>query len=134
MNKITIYQVFTRLFGNKVQQNKSNGTIEENGCGKMNDFTPKALQEIKSMGFSHIWYTGIIEHATTTDYSSYGIPKDYPEVVKGNAGSPYAVKDYYDIDPDLAVDVTKRMSEFEALVERTHKGCKTQWNSRFWRK
>jgi len=73
------------------------------------------------MGVSHIWYTGIIRHATQTDYTSYGIPCQHPAVVKGKAGSPYAITDYYDIDPDLAVDVEKRMQEFEALVERTHK-------------
>ncbi len=120
MEKIIIYQIFTRLFGNKNRNNIKNGTIEENGCGKLNDFTPKALQEIKQLGISHIWYTGIIEHALTTDYSQYNISKDYPEVVKGKAGSPYAIKDYYDINPDLAEDVENRMSEFENLVQRTH--------------
>ena len=73
------------------------------------------------MGVSHIWYTGVIRHATQTDYSAYGIPRQHPAVVKGRAGSPYAVTDYYDIDPDLATDVNKRMQEFERLVERTHK-------------
>ena len=73
------------------------------------------------MGVSHIWYTGIIRHATQTDYSAYGIPENHPAIVKGKAGSPYAITDYYDIDPDLAVDVEKRMEEFEDLIERTHK-------------
>ena len=73
------------------------------------------------MGVSHIWYTGIIRHATMTDYSQYGIPRQHPAVVKGRAGSPYAITDYYDIDPDLAVNVEKRMEEFLKLVERTHK-------------
>ncbi|TLX72000.1 alpha-amylase [Labilibacter sediminis] len=120
MDKIIIYQVLTRLFGNKNQTNKKNGSIEENGCGKLNDFTPKALQEIKALGISHIWYTGIIEHAITTDYSQYNISSDFPEVVKGKAGSPYAIKDYYDVNPDLATDVPNRIQEFEQLVERTH--------------
>jgi glycosidase len=87
----------------------------------MNDFTPTTLKKIREMGVSHIWYTGVIRHATQTDYSAYGIPKNHPAVVKGKAGSPYAIADYYDIDPDIAVDVNKRMKEFEALVERTHK-------------
>lgn len=86
----------------------------------MDDFTEQALHKIKELGATHIWYTGLIAHATQTDYSAYGIPKDHPSVVKGKAGSPYAIKDYYDIDPDLAVHVDKRMEEFEALVKRTH--------------
>ena len=119
--KIVIYQIFTRLYGNRNTTRKEGGTIEENGCGKLNDFTPSTLKKIREMGVSHIWYTGIIRHATQTDYSAYGIPRQHPAVVKGRAGSPYAITDYYDIDPDLATDVNKRMQEFEQLVERTHK-------------
>lgn len=115
-----IYQVFTRLFGNNNNRCIHHGNLQENGCGKMADFTMKALQEIRKLGATHIWYTGIIEHATQTDYRRYNIRPDHPAVVKGKAGSPYAIKDYYDIDPDLAQDVPERMKEFEALVERTH--------------
>ena len=121
MEKIVIYQIFTRLYGNKNETRKQGGTIEENGCGKLNDFTPAVLKRISQMGVSHIWYTGVIRHATMTDYTRYGIPRQHPAVVKGRAGSPYAITDYYDVDPDLAVDVEKRMQEFEQLVERTHK-------------
>ncbi|MEG2150772.1 MAG: alpha-amylase family glycosyl hydrolase [Bacteroidaceae bacterium] len=119
--KIIIYQVFTRLFGNTNNHCTHNGTIAENGCGKMADFTSKTLDEIKKLGITHIWYTGIIEHATQTDYTKQGIVSDHPAVVKGKAGSPYAIKDYYDVDPDLAVKVSNRMKEFEELVERTHR-------------
>ena len=118
--KMIIYQVFTRLFGNNNNRCIHHGNLQENGCGKMVDFTMKALQEIRKLGATHIWYTGIIEHATQTDYRRYNIRPDHPAVVKGKAGSPYAIKDYYDIDPDLAQDVPERMKEFEALVERTH--------------
>ena len=121
MEKIVIYQIFTRLYGNKNETRKQGGTIEENGCGKLNDFTPAVLKRISQMGVSHIWYTGVIRHATMTDYTRYGIPRQHPAVVKGRAGSPYAITDYYDVDPDRAVDVEKRMQEFEQLVERTHK-------------
>ena len=100
--------------------NKYNGSIDENGCGKFNSFTNKALKEIKNLGITHVWYTGIIEHATQTDYSAFGIKKDHEAVVKGKAGSPYAIKDYYDVDPDLAINVDNRMAEFESLVKRTH--------------
>ena len=120
-SKIIIYQVFTRLYGNKNTTRKENGSLVENGCGKLNDFTPTTLKKIRAMGVSHIWYTGVIRHATQTDYTAYGIPRQHPAVVKGRAGSPYAITDYYDIDPDLAVDVPHRMAEFEALVERSHK-------------
>lgn len=118
--KIIIYQVFTRLFGNNNAHCSNNGTLAENGCGKMSDFTTKALNEIKSLGITHIWYTGIIEHATQTDYRRYNIRPDHPAIVKGKAGSPYAIKDYYDVDPDLANDVPERMKEFEDLMLRTH--------------
>ncbi len=120
-NKMVIYQVFTRLYGNRCQTRKPFGTIEENGSGKMNDFSPSVLKQIREMGITHVWYTGIIRHATTTDYSRFGIPQQHPAVVKGKAGSPYAITDYYDVDPDLAVNVGKRMEEFEKLVNRTHR-------------
>jgi glycosidase len=122
-NKLTIYQLLPRLFGNTNQTNKFYGSIEENGVGKFNDINDKALQEIKKMGFTHVWYTGVIEHATMTDYSPFGIKPDDPDVVKGRAGSPYAVKDYYDVDPDLAVDVPNRMKEYEALIGRSHQNA-----------
>lgn len=124
-NKIVIYQVLPRLFGNDNSHCINDGNIHQNGCGKLKDFDNKALTEIKKLGITHIWYTGIIEHATQTNYQKYNIVADHPAIVKGKAGSPYAIKDYYDVDPDLASDVTKRMSEFEALVKRTHaKGMK----------
>lgn len=119
--KIIIYQVFTRLFGSNAVKPVKNGDKKQNGCGRMADFTAKALEEIKQLGATHIWYTGIIEHATQTDYTEFGIAADHPQVVKGKAGSPYAIKDYYDIDPDLATKVDQRMKEFENLVVRTHK-------------
>ncbi|HNU41437.1 MAG TPA: alpha-amylase family glycosyl hydrolase, partial [Cyclobacteriaceae bacterium] len=118
--KPVIYQMMTRLFGNKSTTNKPYGTLQENGVGKLNDITEAALQGIKELGVTHVWYTGVIEHALLTDYSQYGIATDDADVVKGRAGSPYAIKDYYDINPDLAVDVKNRMAEFEALVSRTH--------------
>jgi glycosidase len=120
VDKLIIYQIFTRLFGNQNITNLTNGSRDENGVGKFNDINNEALRSIKQFGASHVWYTGIIEHATQTDYSADGISPDDPNVVKGKAGSPYAVKDYYDVDPDLAVSVPDRMAEFEALVQRTH--------------
>jgi glycosidase len=119
--KIVVYQVFTRLFGNKNTNNKPWGTIEENGVGKFNDFTNKALQEIKDLGVSYIWYTGVPHHAVIRDYTAIGVSDDDPDVVKGRAGSPYAVKDYYNVNPDLAVDPANRLQEFDSLVVRTHK-------------
>ena len=118
--KIIIYQVFTRLFGNRNTTRVPNGTLRVNGTGKMSDFDAERLRRIHGMGFTHVWYTGVIRHATATDYSKHGIPRQHPSVVKGVAGSPYAITDYYDIDPDLADDIDQRMSEFQQLVERTH--------------
>ncbi len=119
-NKLVIYQLFPRLFGNKVALNKPYGTLAENGCGKFADVTDKALDEIKKLGISHIWYTGVIEHASMTAHPEAGIAADDADVVKGRAGSPYAIKDYYDVDPDLALDAKNRMAEYEALIKRTH--------------
>lgn len=119
--KPIIYQLLPRLFTNSNPTCVPNGTISQNGCGKMNQITESVLQSIKELGVTHVWYTGIIEHATKTDYSDNGIlPPDNPHVVKGEAGSPYAIKDYYDVDPDLAESVPDRMKEFEQLVARTH--------------
>ncbi|MDR2233822.1 MAG: alpha-amylase [Tannerella sp.] len=119
-NKVIIYQVLPRLFGNRNTSHIKNGTLSENGTGKFSDFTPDVLSEIKKLGITHIWYTGVIEHASTTDYTSFGIHKCHHAVVKGEAGSPFAIIDYYDVDPDLADDVMNRMQEFQALVTRTH--------------
>ena len=121
INKIIIYQVLPRLFGNDNRTQEPNGSIQTNGCGKMGDFTQRALEQIRALGATHIWYTGIIEHATQTDNSIYGIPSDAEGIVKGRAGSPYAIKDYYDIDPDIATSIPARMKEFEGLLKRTHK-------------
>ncbi len=118
--KIVVYQVFTRLFGNTNTTNKPWGTLAQNGVGKFNDFTDKALSKIKDLGVTHIWYTGVPHHDVITDYTEFGISNDDPDVVKGRAGSPYAVKDYYNVNPDLAVNVANRLQEFEALIERTH--------------
>ena len=119
--KPVIYQIFVRLFGNRNEQVRSYGTISQNGCGKFDDITETALNSLRDFGVTHVWYTGVIEHAVAADYSDFGIINDYPEIVKGRAGSPYAIKDYFDVDPDLANDVAQRMQEFESLVDRTHK-------------
>lgn len=117
--KISVYQVLVRLFDNPNSTNKVGGTILENGVGKMNAFSTRALEEIKGLGCTHIWYTGLLEHATKSTFE--GITPHHPAVVKGRAGSPYAITDYYDIAPELASTPQQRMDEFESLVERTHR-------------
>lgn len=119
-NKYNIYQVFTRLFGNKKSVNTPWGSAEQNGLGKFSDFTDHALAEIQKLGITHIWYTGVPHHALVRDYTQYGIHNDHPSVVKGRAGSPYAVKDYYSVNPDLADNPEQRNEEFAALIRRTH--------------
>ena len=118
--KIIIYQLLPRLFGNRNQTRKANGSLLENGAGKLNDLDAPHLRLIHEMGFTHVWLTGVIRHATTTDYSQHKIPRQHASVVKGLAGSPYAIVDYYDIDPDLATNIDQRMEEFEELVARIH--------------
>ena len=117
--KLFIYQLLPRLFGNQHPTNLRDGSIEENGCGSFNDIPTSLLEKIKESGYTHVWYIGVLAHASATDYSAYGIPKQCPEIVKGKAGS-LRVRDYYDVDPDLAEDVPNRMKEFEELVVRTH--------------
>ena len=112
MNKPIIYQLFPRLFGNYNETRKHNGTKEENGCGRFVDINERALQAIVDLGATHVWYTGVIRHATA-EYN-------HPAITKGLAGSPYAITDYYDVDPDLAKNTAKRMQEFEDLIKRTH--------------
>ena len=112
INKPIIYQLFPRLFGNYNETRKHNGSKEENGCGRFVDINERALKAIVDLGVTHVWYTGVIRHATAT--------YNHPAITKGKAGSPYAITDYYDVDPDLAKDEAKRMQEFEALVQRTH--------------
>ena len=120
MGKKVIYQIFTRVCCNSTNRNVPFGSITENGCGKMNSYTPTVLKELKSMGITHIWFTGLIAHASRTGYSESGIPESHRSTVKGEAGSPYAIRDYYDIDPDLAESVPDRMQEFKGLVRRVH--------------
>lgn len=119
--KIVIYQAFTRLFGNSNPTNQPWASAAVNGVGKFNDFNDAALQALRELGVSHLWLTGVPHHALIADYSAIGISADDPDVVKGRAGSPYAVKDYYSVNPDLAVDPAKRMDEFKALLQRAHR-------------
>ena len=119
--KPVIYQLLPRLYTNYCPTPVHNGTLEQNGSGKLNAITDRVLRDIRSLGTTHVWYTGVIEHAHDADYTSYGIPRHNRHVIKGHAGSPYAITDYYDIDPDLAVDVDRRMDVFDALVGRTQK-------------
>jgi len=111
--KPIIYQLFPRTFTNYNETRRKNGSREENGCGKFQEITAKALESIRDLGATHVWYTGVIRHATAE--------RNNPTITKGKAGSPYAITDYYDVDPDLAVDESKRMAEYESLIRRTHK-------------
>ena len=112
MNKPIIYQLVPRLFSNFNETRKRCGTIEENGCGKLEDINECALRSIVDLGATHVWYTGVIRHATAA--------RNNPAITKGQAGSPYAITDYYDVDPDLAKNESKRMAELESLIKRTH--------------
>lgn len=120
-HKLRIYQVMIHLWGNTTQTNKINGTLEENGVGKFDDFNEKALKSISDFGYSHIYFTGVIRHATTLDYSKIGVPTQNALNIKGLAGAPFAVTDYYDVNPFLATNPENRISEFENMVARCHK-------------
>lgn len=117
--KLIVYQVFPRIFTNEDGTCVPGGTLEQNGCGKLNDFDGTLLDALADLGVNCVWYTGIIEHATKSAFP--GIPSDNPHIVKGEAGSPYAIRDYYDVDPALATDLDRRVEEFRELVKRTHR-------------
>lgn len=119
--KLIIYQAFPRIFTNMNDTCIPNGKYEENGAGKLNDISPKLLKSLREMGVNCLWLTGVIEMATKTAFGDGRIPADNPNVVKGEAGSPYAIKDYYDIAPAIATDLDLRMKEFEDTVRRVHK-------------
>ena len=114
-HKILIYQIFTRLFGNRSYNCVENGTLAENGCGKMSFFDDSVLRRIKKLGVTHVWYTGIIRHASKTDYTEYGIPRQHPAVVKGNAGSPYAITDSTTLTPTLQTTLTTACMSLNSL-------------------
>jgi len=119
-HKINIYQIMTRLYSNRTSANIPFGTIDENGVGKFNDINNDALKSMVKLGITHVWFTGVLECATMTDFSAFGIKPDNPNVVKGRAGSPYAIKDYYDVNPDLAIHPNQRKEEFKDLIQRSH--------------
>ncbi|MGZ5020621.1 MAG: alpha-amylase family glycosyl hydrolase, partial [Chthoniobacterales bacterium] len=119
--RIRIYQLFVRLFSNTNETRKQNGTLAENGVGKFNEINDAALDSLRVMGFTHIWLTGVLQQATGTDYSGIGQPADDPNLLKGIAGSPYAIKDYFDVCPDYAERPEHRLDEFKSLLDRIHR-------------
>lgn len=108
-----------RHFGNTCEAPTADGSITENGCGKFDDINDASLASLKDLGITHIWLTGILEQASSTDYPDR--PADNPLLVKGKAGSPYAIRDYFDVCPDYAVDPARRLDEFRALLRRMKK-------------
>ncbi len=121
MERPRIYQLLPRLFGNTNETRKPNGTLAENGVGKFADISDTALRSLRDeLHITHLWLTGVHAQATATDYTSIGSPADDPDLLKGLAGSPYAIKDYAFVCPDYAFDPAKRMDEFRALLDRAH--------------
>ncbi|MHA8064249.1 alpha-amylase family glycosyl hydrolase [Aquirufa aurantiipilula] len=119
-HKFIVYQMMFHLWGNTNTDLAFNGSCERNGVTKFKDVSLKALQALAKKGYTHLYATGIIEHATMEDFTAYGSPLDHPSIVKGRAGSPFAIKDYYDVNPFLASEPVKRMEEFEEMLERIH--------------
>ncbi len=116
--RVRIYQLLPRLFSNTNETRQLNGTLAVNGVGKFSDINDAALGSIKAMGFTHVWLTGVLRQATSTDYSAIALPSDDPDLLKGLAGSPYAIKDYFDVCPDYAQNPAERLAEFQALLAR----------------
>jgi len=117
--RAVIYQLLVRTFGNTNTTRKPGGTLAENGCGKFRDINDVALESIRGMGFNYIWLTGVIEQASGTAYPDR--PADPSDILKGLAGSPYAIRDYFDVCPDYAMNPGNRIAEFRALLARCRK-------------
>lgn len=113
-----IYQLMVRSFGNTCETRIPNGTLAENGCGRFSDINPAALTSIRELGFTHVWLTGVLEQASGTAYPNR--PADVADILKGIAGSPYAIRDYFDVCPDYAQDPARRLDEFVELLDRCH--------------
>ncbi len=116
--KPIIYQMLPRIWGNNCLKPKMNGSLPENGTGKFSDIDPATLDYLKWLGCSHVWYTGVLRHSTQA--SEQGCVPSHPQFVKGKAGSPYAICDYYDVNAYLADNPEDRMNEFDQLIKRTH--------------
>jgi len=122
MGRPLIYQLLPRLFGNVNETRKPDGSLAENGVGKFDDINDAALRSLREeLHITHLWLTGVPAQATATDYASIGKPADNPSLLKGRAGSPYAIKDCGDVCPDYAIDPARRMEEFSALLGRAHR-------------
>ena len=123
LNKPIIYQMLPRLWGNMNENCTPNGNILENGTGKFSDIDKNTLKYIKWMGCTHVWFTGVIRHSTSKlpDTNGELLEDSKAQIVKGEAGSPYAIKDYFDVNPYLADKPSRRMLEFKSLLTRTHK-------------
>ena len=118
MRKTIIYQLLPRLWGDKTANPQRNGSLADNGTGKLSDIDNKTLEYLKWLGCTHLWTTGIIRHSTQEN--AEGCIPSHPQIVKGRAGSPYAICDYYDVNPYLADVPEARMQEFEELIKRVH--------------
>ena len=116
--KFLIYQLLPRIFGNTNENCLPDGTLQINGTGKFSSINESVFEHLHSLGVTHIWYTGVIEHATKASFEEYGIRRDNPSVIKGRAGSPYAIKDYYDVNPYLAdsVENALRLADGHLLI------------------
>ena len=90
--KNIIYQVLPRLWGD----------------GTFASWDQRSFDYLKTLGVNCIWFTGIPRHASGEAF------------VKGDPGCPYAVCDWYDVNPYLASDPSRRIEEFRSLVQRTH--------------
>jgi len=119
-DRVRIYQLLPRLFSNVNETRRPNGTLAENGVGKFADLNDAALVALRAMGFTHLWLTGLLRQATATDYAKIGLYADDPDLLKGLAGSPYAIKDLFDVCPDYALEPADRLAEFHALLDRIH--------------
>ena len=118
--RMRVYQLLPRLFGNVNETRQPHGTLAENGCGKFADINDAAIASIAAMNFTHVWLTGVLRQATSTDYSAIGAPADDAALLKGRAGSPYAIRDCFDVCPDYAIEPADRLTEFRALLARLH--------------
>jgi glycosidase len=77
------------------------------GRGKVTDISDEILKKLALFGIDYLWLTGVMEAA-----SSDVLDED---IIKGDAGSYYAIYDSWDVSPQIGT-----MNEFEDLVKRAH--------------
>lgn len=116
-----VYNAFIRFFGAKMM--RKSGVIMPGECGTFDDLIKK-LKQLKKMGINVLYLNPI--HIIGELYRNYNPHDLLPAYLQ--PGSPYSIKDYKSIDPEIAYSrhreinaLTDPFLEFKELVDEAHK-------------